>query len=386
VRFRNEPNANQPRVAEQSSLRILQVTARYVPLMGGVEHHVYQVARLLTRAGARVTVLTTDPSGQLAASEQSEGVVIRRVRAWPAKRDYYVAPDIVPFILNNPWDVIHVQSYHTAVAPLAMLAAARAHIPYVVTFHGGGSSSRLRHRLRGVQRALLRPLLARAAGLVAVASFEVGLYTSELHLPASRFTVIPNGADLPQPAETKVSSDELLIASIGRLEPYKGHQRILAAMPAILQQEPKARLWIAGLGPYEASLKRQAEQLGVADRVEIRAIPPTERAAMATAVSRVALMVLLSEYETHPVAALEALALGRPVLVADTSGLSELASRGWARAIPLGSTPQQVADAVVEQLRRPNPPIDVELPTWEQCASRLLTLYQAVAGVRSCAS
>jgi glycosyltransferase involved in cell wall biosynthesis len=65
------------------------------------------------------------------------------------------------------------------------------------------------------------------------------------------------------------------------------------------------------------------------------------------------LVVLLSEGESHPVAVIEALALGRPVLVADTSGLCELAEAGWARAIPLHSTSCQVAAAILEQLRQP---------------------------------
>ena len=44
---------------------------------------------------------------------------------------------------------------------------------------------------------------------------------------------------------------------------------------------------------------------------------------MAEELSQAALVVLLSEYETHPIAVLEAVALGRPALVAATSGLSE---------------------------------------------------------------
>ena len=58
-------------------------------------------------------------------------------------------------------------------------------MPYVVTFHGGGHSSRLRNLLRVRQRAVLRPLLARAAALVAVASFEVDGYAAELRVPRS---------------------------------------------------------------------------------------------------------------------------------------------------------------------------------------------------------
>ena len=367
-------------------LRLLFVTPRFFPFAGGVESHVYEVGRRLAQAGVQVTVLTTDPSGQLPARDQLAGMHIGRVRAWPAHRDYYFAPGLVRHILSGEWDVVHVQSYHTFVAPMAMAAAWRAQIPYVVTFHGGGHSSRWRHMARRAQRAWLRPLLAHANRLVALAPFERELFSVELRLPPARFALIPNGADLPPPATTAGASDELLIASIGRLERYKGHQRILAAMPTILDQEPKARLWIAGVGPFEASLQRQAQQLGVVDRVEIRAIPPADRTAMATALSRTALMVLLSEYETQPIAVLEALALGRPVLVADTSGLRDLAQRGWARAIPIESTARQVAQAVVEQLRHPLKPVGFELPNWDQCARDLLELYQTVQAEKACVS
>jgi glycosyltransferase involved in cell wall biosynthesis len=129
-----------------------------------------------------------------------------------------------------------------------------------------------------------------------------------------------------------------------------------------------------------------AERLGVTKQVEIRSIPATERETMATELSQAALVVLLSEYETHPIAVLEALALGRPVLVADTSGLSELAERGLARAIPLHSTAEQVAAAVLDQFSQPLVPPSIDLPTWDECAAGLLALYQTISRRPLCAS
>lgn len=367
-------------------IRVLFVTPRYFPYTGGVETHVYQVARRLASTGAIVTVLTTDPSGQLPAEEQVEGVTIRRVRAWPAHRDYYFAPGIYRAITCGDWDIVHVQSYHTLVAPLAMFAAWRAKLPYVVTFHGGGHSSRLRNALRGSQRAALRPLLARAERLIAVARFEVEFFAKQLRLPTQRFVVIPNGSDLPQATPAAAPADGKLIASVGRLERYKGHHRVIEAMPQVLKQLPDARLWIAGTGPYEPELRRLANTLRVADRVEIGAVPSEDRQAMASALSSAALVVLLSEYETHPIAIMEALALKRPVLVARTSGLSELADRGLARAIPIDSTTEQVAAAVLDQLRHPLTPANVHLPGWDECAGDLLALYQSILRERRCAS
>jgi glycogen synthase len=371
-----------------NSLRVLMVTPRYFPFMGGVENHVYEVAQRLARQNVDITVLTTDTSGQLPTDELAAGIKIRRVRAWPAQRDYYFAPDMYRLIRDGDWDIIHVQSYHTLVAPLAMFAARRARIPYVLTFHGGGHSSRLRNAGRGVQWSLLRPLIAQAQRLIAVAEFEIEFWGKKFGLPADRFVVIPNGADLPplNRSGSGVTTGRTVIASIGRLERYKGHQHIIAAMPYILAQCPDVQLWIAGVGPYESTLRDLAKELEVSDHVEIRAVPSSERARMAEEVSQAALVVLLSEYETHPIALLEAIALGRPALVAATSGLNEIADRGLAQAIPLDSTPRQIAAAVLDQLRQPHVPPPFKLPTWDDCATELFTLYQQVVRESVCVS
>lgn len=370
--------------ATHRQLRILMVTPRYFPSMGGVENHVYQVTRRLAHAGVDVTVLTTDPSQALPPFEEVAGVKIQRVAAYPSQRDYYFAPDLVKTIWQGGWQLVHIQSYHTLVAPLAMLAALSARIPYIVTFHGGGHSSPLRNQMRGVQQALLRPLLARAKKLVAVANFEIDHYGSRLQLAPERFTLIPNGCDLaltePVTPEANREANGTLILSIGRLEHYKGHHRILAAMPYILPHYPDAQLRILGDGPYGAELQEQAAALGMSDRVTIGGIPSAERAKMAKTVASAQLVTLLSEYETHPIAALEALALKRPVLVANTSGLQELADQGLARAIALNSTPQAVAAAVIEQLRNPHVPASLDLPTWDDCARELLMLYRGCTG------
>jgi glycosyltransferase involved in cell wall biosynthesis len=370
-------------------LRIVMVSARYFPAGGGTELHTREVARRVAAAGHEVTVLTTDPTGQLPRREIAEGVHIRRVHpAWNASADLHFAPGIFHTIRRGNWDVVHCQGYHTLVPPLAMLGALQAHIPYVLTFHGGGHSSRLRNSIRGAQRAMLRPLLARSARLVALADFELVLFGDRLGIPRQHFVTIPTGADLPKVAAgAPLGSAAPIIASVGRLERYKGHHRLIAALPLILRQQPDARVWIAGAGPYEDALRQLAQRLGVADRVDIHSVPATDRTAMATELSKVALIVLLSEYETQPAAVLEGLALGRPALVADTSGLSELARQGLARAIPLESSPDQVAAAVLAQLRDPLLPTgDLHLPTWEKCTADLIALYQEIVRRPACAS
>ncbi len=373
---------------ESASLKILMVSARYFPYMGGVETHVYEVARKLAQQGVDITVLTTDTSRKLSTDEVVEGVKIKRVRAWPAKRDYYIAPEIYRVIRDGGWDVIHCQGYHTFVAPLAMFTAQRAKIPFVVTFHSGGHSSRLRNAIRGIQRAALRPLFKNAKRLVGVSQFEAEFFQEQLRLPQEQFVVIPNGAALPKASDKAADQikEGTLILSVGRLERYKGHHRLIAALPWILLQRPDARLRIAGAGPYEAELRTLAQQLGVEDHVEIGPVPPEDRQGMATLLSKADIVSLFSEYEAHPVAVMEAVAMGCSVLVSDTSGLRELAQRQLVRSIPLESTDAEIAQAIVKQLEQPYVASQFELPTWEGCASDLLTLYSTIIRRFECVS
>lgn len=364
-------------------LRVLMVTPHYFPHLGGVETHTYEVARRLAHLGVAPSVLTTDTGGTLPATETVEEVPIRRIPAWPARRDYFFAPDIARAIARERPDIVHCQGIHTLVAPLAMLAAWRLRIPYIVTFHTGGHTSRLRNAVRGLQWRSLRPLLARASQLIGVSKFEVASFRDGLGLPAERFTVIRNGAQLPAVPESVATEAAPLIVSIGRLERYKGHHRVLAALPRLRERHPGARLLILGGGPYEQALREQATQLGVAGAVEIRRIPPADREAMATTLAGAAVVTLLSDYEAHPIAVMEALALGRPVLVAATSGLRELADEGLARAVPLAAPPATVAAALAAQIEEPLRPAQVALPTWDDCAAQLLAVYRRVAGERA---
>jgi glycosyltransferase involved in cell wall biosynthesis len=86
----------------------------------------------------------------------------------------------------------------------------------------------------------------------------------------------------------------------------------------------------------------------------------------------------MSEFETHPLVALEAAAARRRLLVADRGGLAELAGDGFARQIPLDSSPAELAGAVIEELARPLPEASPRLTSWDECAAALLGLYGEV--------
>ena len=364
-----------PHLRKQRPLRILFATARYLPERGGTEIHTHEVAKRLAERGAEVTVASTARSRPFKRDSHEGQVRVLRVRAWPPKRDYYFAPGLARVIRENRSDIVHCQGYHTLVAPLVMLVALSCRIPYIVTLHSGGHSSKLRRQLRPLQAWLLRPLLSRARRLVAVSSFEADLFARRLRLPRDAFVMIPNGIDLPVPLAKVVPSEPPLILSLGRLERYKGHQRVMEALPALNRARPGIRLRVVGSGGYECQLRRLAARLGVVDLVEIAPVPADDREGMARLLSKAAVVASLSEYESQGLAIQEAIALGRPVVVSLGSALGELGRYPNVRALGRLARGEDVAAAILELLDASpaEPPV---LPTWDDCTAALLELYE----------
>lgn len=361
-----------------SPLRVAMVSSRYSPYIGGVETHVSEVARRIASAGVDLSVLTTDLTGELPPLEQEGPLTVRRYPAWPSWADLYISPSLVREVNKGGYDLVHMQGVNNLLPPSALAAAQRSGVPTVVTFHTGGHSSRLRTMVRGMQWQALRPLLRRASGLVAVCKFEVEAFARRLGLDPGRIRLIRNGAE-PLPVGTvspKVSGSPL-VCSVARLERYKGHQRLIAAMPALLALAPNAHLVIIGRGSFEHELRNLVARLRVGETVTFASFDASEREVLGALLRSSDVVALMSDYEANPVAVMEALALGRKVVVADTSGLSELASEGLATSVPRNASPEKLAQLLARVAARPDP-VAPDLPTWDDCADQILRLYREI--------
>ncbi len=114
------------------------------------------------------------------------------------------------------------------------------------------------------------------------------------------------------------------LLAVGRLAPQKGFDLLLAACARLLPRFPRLRLAIAGSGPDGARLAERARAL----RLEHAVRWLGERADVAGLMSVADLIVLPSRREGLPYVALEALALGRPLVATAVGGLPELLRDG----------------------------------------------------------
>ena len=329
--------------------------------------------------GHEVSIITTDRSEILPMAESRPGLEIIRVKAYPSDRDYYVAPAIRRYLLHEQPDVVHVQSYHTAVAPLALHWLTRSKTPFVLSFHSGGSSSRWRRQLRPLQHRVLKHYASRAERLLAVSEFERELFLDSLGVHPDQIRVIRNGvSDAIVGQRGSVDRDHSLIVSAGRLERYKGHHRVIEAMPAVRRAIPTARLLVVGSGPYGPELRRMADELDVGDAVTFTSVPQLDRAAMGRLLAQATVSAHLSDYEAEGIGVIEARAMGCRVVVMANTALLELIKKHQAISVPDQPSCTAVARALIDALEAGPADLNAPVRTWQDVTDDLEKTYRAI--------
>jgi glycosyltransferase involved in cell wall biosynthesis len=121
--------------------------------------------------------------------------------------------------------------------------------------------------------------------------------------------------------------DELILLTVGRMdssEQYKGHDRVLDVLPALLASHPNLRYLVVGQGNDRERLARRALALGVAHRVTFAGY----REDLADYYTACDLYVMPSTHEGFGIVFLEALASGRPVVAGGIDGSIEAVDWG----------------------------------------------------------
>jgi glycosyltransferase involved in cell wall biosynthesis len=117
---------------------------------------------------------------------------------------------------------------------------------------------------------------------------------------------------------------ELRLACVARLNPpSKGQDILLEALAGPSWASRRWRLYLYGEGPMRNSLERLAQRLGLADRVVFAGHVPVEEIWASNHV-----LVMPSRYEGLPLAMVEAMLCGRPVVATDVAGHSEIVEDG----------------------------------------------------------
>jgi len=292
---------------------------------GGTQRHLQQVIGLLDRTRFEPHVFTLRAGGDVERELVASGVPVTPLGIGAnmfAPRSVRGVAVAASRLRRARVDVVH--GYQWRPALVGALAGRAAGVPVVLagkrSLTGPTVSERLAWRVIG---RLSDTVLANAEAL-RVQGEALGM--------RARWAILRNGVDVERFAglETREAArsrlgldpNRAVVGTIGRLEPRKGHEILLAAMQQVAARTNGTcpQVLLVGDGPLRDALERRTDELGLGHVVRFTGNLSDVRPALAA----MDLFVLPSHEEGMSNALLEAMAAGRPVIATAVGGTGEI--------------------------------------------------------------
>jgi glycosyltransferase involved in cell wall biosynthesis len=147
-----------------------------------------------------------------------------------------------------------------------------------------------------------------------------------------------------------LSSDSLIVLSIGRLHSSKGHNFALDALPALLQEFPQLHWLVVGDGPEGAELEARAKMLGISSHVHL--LGHQEHVLPYYAAAAIFLRTMI--FEATNLVTFQAMAMGLPVVGFDVGSATELLKKVGNGILVPNKNVEALSTAVAQLLRFPD--------------------------------
>ena len=349
-------------------LRLVLLTRRFWPLVGGAETVMAQLATAFQQTGVVTRVLTAQwelhwPTELVHGDVPVTRIPNPRARGWGT---YRYMRGVARWLRahRDQFDAVYVSMLkHDAYAALGALGDLA--IPVVLRAEGAGQTgdccwhqqARFGHRIRR---------RCQSAASVVAPSDEIASELSAAEFPSQRIHRIDNGVpvpdanDAPDRADVRrtladgnpdleVRADSPVVLYTGRLHEAKGLFDLVRAWPQVLQRWPGARLWLVGEGPAWEGLWELAKDLQLQGALFL----PGAYDEVSDLLLAADLFVLPSYQEGMSISLLEAMAYGTPVVASDIRANRKLVQHEeHGLLFPPGDV-EALAGAVIRQISQP---------------------------------
>jgi phosphatidylinositol alpha-1,6-mannosyltransferase len=244
---------------------ILIVTQTFAPAKGGMETFMTALAEHLALAGREIAVFA---DGKDKNFEPQAPYVLKRFGGWRPFRRFQKRRALAALLFMRLIEGVFCDSWKSVEALPRSISA-----PIIVFAHGAEYPvSPSKRKRRRIEKAL-----ARSSGIIANSHFTaeaVRPYLKRSDDPRLGI-VLPPINPLPDPLpEAQANMREIIggrhpvISVLARLEPRKGIDRLITALPSVLAKHPSAVLLIGGKGGDETRLRALAEEKSIEEHVE----------------------------------------------------------------------------------------------------------------------
>lgn len=326
----------------------------------GIGNSIHGVGRLFslwiqyfdkTRFNMIVCILRKkDKIGEYVEEELKEmGVNIKFLGR--GKFDPFTCSDFIKIIKENKIDIMHLQAY--GASTFGRMAGIITGIPTIVHAHDDDSNYPLYQRLADL---LLSKFTTKA---IAVSESVKESCIKNRKIPGDKILVMHNGIPLEKFGVLKtdeieqekdylgIDSNAYVIGTIAKLRKEKGIEYLLEAMKILLEQYSKIVLLIVGDGPLRDELEYYSRQLKINNKV----IFTGYRRNIPLMLSIFDIYVMPSLTEGSPMALLEAMVTGKPIIATNVGGIREILKNGKTGILINPKDPNTLADMIFYLLK-----------------------------------
>jgi glycosyltransferase involved in cell wall biosynthesis len=308
--------------APTADRRIHVMQATFGMSIGGMERVIADLCRYVDPERYRFTVCCLSVRGPIADEVEADGIPVIYCENQTRFGKYMRGFELGRLLRRERVDILHT---HNTTAFIDGLIGARiAGVPIMI--HTDHCKNYPIERRWMVAENVASRLVDKVVAVSNHTREELLHYEG---LAPDKVTVIHNGINPRPPVGPGVAAlrrefgftpDQFIVGTVGRLEPQKGLDLLLASVPVIAATHPNARFVIVGGGTLEAELKEQARTLGILDRV----IFTGWRTDAVALMDMIDCFVQTSNFEGLPMVLLEAMSLGKPIIACGVGGVPEV--------------------------------------------------------------
>jgi glycosyltransferase involved in cell wall biosynthesis len=351
-------------------MRVLLATDTYEPAINGIAVFTTRLAERLARRGHQVAVLAPDWPGR-ARVENAAGHEILRVSSLPLFVHPYTrvclafqAKSAANILDHFRPDVVHVQT-PWFIGAATVKACAQRGVPALGTHHVRPEN--FLPYLPASSHHFIRKLFWKQVSSVYGMLFLVIAPTCSAkvllhrHAMINQVKVISNGVDLnqfhPNPQVTSQENNAYhdgqrpVVLYVGRLDRDKGLDLLMRVVAEVVGKTD-CRVIVCGAGSEFSLIRKKMAEMAFADRVTLAGLIDNDRVAVWYRLASV--FIMTGEGETQPIAALEAMASGVPVVGVNATGLDDVIADGVTGVLVPPGASTEFCQQVIRILENPD--------------------------------
>jgi len=326
-------------------MKIIHVTSYYPPHIGGIENVVRSLAISLAKKGIKTMVLSSDIPKGSSTYEEMENLRVYRLKSFEIAHTSIMLSLARKLASEIDKDtIVHVHAGHAFTPEVSAVVSKLKRCPLIVHVHSDVSpSGTVGFLLPVYKRFVLKRVLSTANKVIFLTNEHAHFLSKKYGISRNNIEVIPNGINLDffKTKRRTKSKKKTKLIFVGRLSKEKNVPRLLKALSMIVRKYDIV-LHIVGDGEGRSIIERMIKKEKMGENVVLHG--PLYGEKLKKMYYSCDIFVLSSDSEGMPLAMMEAMATGLPVISCDTPGIKSFAKDS---ILLVDRNPEDLANGIV---------------------------------------